>query len=101
MLERLQKQHGSICCLQKKLVYLKSKIANITDEIGVNCCAETTADLSNIMAVEHHNMSKSYPEGSFQRIFWDQQCEASKHNKACSMHEMASAYDKVVLVSAV
>ena len=85
MRERLIKQHDSIRSLQRKLVYLKSKIAKLTDEIGLYCSAETTADLSNVMALEHVNVSKSYPEGSFQRIFWDQQREACKHKKACSM----------------
>ena len=37
------------------------------------------------MEGENRNVQKLYPEGSFQRIFWDQQLEAAKYQKACNM----------------
>ena len=83
--EKLEKQHHSIRLLKKKLDRLKSKIATITDQVGFNIGPETTSDLSTIMEGENRNVQKLYPEGSFQRIFWDQQLEAAKYQKACNM----------------
>ena len=83
--EKLEKQHASIRSLQKKVQHLKSKIAQLTDQVGFHLNEETTSDLSVIMEGENANVQALHPEGSFQRLFWDQQYEAAQHNKACSM----------------
>ena len=52
----------------------------------------------NLSAIMNDNVSeihKTFPEGSFARVFWDQQLENSKKGDAPSI-QMASTNDQVV-----
>ena len=83
--EKLRKQHSEIRSLNKRLSYMKEKIARITKRDGVCCASSTSDDICTIMKNEHECIMKLYPEGSFQRLFWEQQYHASKLAKAKNM----------------
>ncbi len=59
---------------------LREKIAKIIEEKGVSVDEETESDLMEIVRLEDDGMKKSYPEDSFQMLFWKQQQEASKRS---------------------
>lgn len=56
---------------------LKAKLASLIESKGVILHEDTTSDLHKIMAEEEVKVKKTYPEGSFQQLFWDQQRQAS------------------------
>lgn len=61
---------------------MKKKIARITERDGVYCASNTYDDVCTIMKNENECIMNLYPEGSFQRLFWEQQYHASKLAKA-------------------
>ena len=67
---------------QKRLAKLKidrllKKLDLITDKEGVCIDDETSDDLKSIMTDEEDAILAKFPEGSFQRLFWQQQKKAS------------------------
>ena len=56
---------------------LKEKLASLTATQGVLLDEDTTHDLQKIIDEEDNAVKQKYPEGSFQKLFWDQQREAS------------------------
>jgi len=67
---------------QKRLAKLKidrllKKLELITDNEGVYVDDETSNDLKSIMTDEEDEILSKLPEGSFRRLFWQQQKKAS------------------------
>ena len=60
---------------------LKAKIASMTESQGVALDEQTSSDFDTIMKKVEPEVKKSYPEGSFQQLFWDQQRQASARQK--------------------
>lgn len=56
---------------------LKNKLAAIIADHSVSTDAETSDDLQVIMREEEETALQGCTEGSFKRIFWEQQKEAS------------------------
>ena len=75
--ERLRRLHDHSRSLQKKLSRRQERIAALVAKEGVHLDTETTNDLHLITEEENSFVVKSYPENSFQRIFWNHQREAS------------------------
>lgn len=68
--------------LTLRMERLKAKMASIIEKQGVCVDEETSSDIERIMTEEESGVLKSYPKGSFQQLFWQQQKEAaSKHDK--------------------
>ena len=59
---------------------LQAKIAEITSSHGVSLDEEEMSDFCQIVKEEDEKVKQEYPEGSFQRIFWEQQKEAAKRS---------------------
>ena len=59
--EKLRKQHSEIRSLNKRLSYMKEKIARITKRDGVCCASSTSDDICTIMKNEHECIMKLYP----------------------------------------
>jgi len=52
---------------------LKKKISAATAQNGIELDVGMSCDLEAIMAANTQQMYSTYPEGSFQRLSWDQQ----------------------------
>ena len=63
---------------RKEVDRLKKRIKEITAVQGVVLDETSQRDLLNIMRNNHTNIHQQFPEGTFQRIFWDQQLQAAK-----------------------
>lgn len=63
--------------MQKKLSRMEEKIKEVIDKEAVEIDEATAGDLQTIMTEEESQVLSSYPEGSFQRVFWKQQREAA------------------------
>ena len=79
--DRLRRLHDDSRCLQKKLRRREDRIAALIAREGVSLDAETTDDLSTIMTEQNASIAQKYPPNSFQRVFWEQQKEASCGNR--------------------
>ena len=64
---------------------LKQKISDVTSQGGVVLDDEIHNDIKAMMDVTTNQVHSSYPEGSFQRIFWDQQQTACSLKNSRSM----------------
>ena len=56
--------------------YLKDKIAASTQKLGVDVDDSLHNGLEGIMLEENAAIQEKYAEGSFHRLFWDQQIKA-------------------------
>jgi hypothetical protein len=83
-LSRLHLLHDSLRISQSKVVYLKSKLMRLMDDRSVSVDSKLH-DLSSIMEDENVHICEKYKPGTFQRVFWEQQIQASKLNSPRSM----------------
>ena len=61
----------------KCIAHLKENLKKAVDERGVTEDKSLHEDLTTIMTKNHMAMSESFPAGSFARIFWGSQQQAS------------------------
>ena len=71
---------------------LREKIVQSTEECGVQLDDDMYKDMEQMINSLTPEISRVHPEGSFQRIFWNQQKSALQ----CSNSSMASFDNKVV-----
>ena len=83
--DRLKRMHSELRCTQVKKERLKSKLAKAIEEEGVVVDADTDADLHEVMTNNDAQIVKTYPEHSFQQVFWKQQRKAAKLKDSRSM----------------
>ena len=85
-IERLQQKNR---LSQKRITRLTEKLAELTTRDGVCLGDDTSGDLGEIIKHEDKGVREKHPEGSFLRLFWDQQKEAlSKHPKGMRWHPL-------------
>lgn len=70
---------------EQQIVRLKEKIEKITSKNGVEIDAPLHSDLLAIMKEKTHDVHATYPEGSFSRLFWDEQLRANSVSNLCQM----------------
>ena len=78
-IERIHHLQTAKRLLQKKVSQLQDKISNHTCIHGVTLSKPLQQDLNSIIAVHHCQILKSYPENSFQHIFWKSQMSNGSH----------------------
>ena len=88
--ERLSRNQKEKQRLSRKVVELESKLAAATEQVGVTLDDKLHNDMKKIGASLMKQVYDSYPEGSFQRLFWDQQIKASgfKNSKSMKWHPL-------------
>ena len=74
-LASLQKRAYAAECEVRKL---KERISISSDSNGLNVDTNLHGDLQNIMEENNERILGQFPEGSFQRLFWEQQLSASR-----------------------
>ena len=62
----------------QELVRLKGKIDSLTRKEGITLDANLHKDMADIVSEETENIRSKFTDGSFQRLFWDQQLEYLK-----------------------
>ena len=82
--ERLKRLHDEIKKAKLYINRLKKKISAATAQNGVELDVDISNDLEAIMAANTQQIYSVYPEGSFLRLFWDQQQTALslKHSRS-------------------
>ena len=78
--ERRRNLHEKLRQTQKEKDKLKAKLAKLISVQGVEINSSTNADLQSIVESEASQVMETFPPGSFQRIFWEQQAEAASRN---------------------
>ena len=73
-LKRLQYRASSV---EKELKKLKERIASSADRIGISLDDYLCADLKDIIKENQQSVHELFPEGTFKRLFWDQQAQAA------------------------
>ena len=74
--QRLHNMHSLYRSTKAKLDRIRVKIAQATSCSGVQLDCETHHDMVNLLESSSKEVEKTYPEDSFQRIFWDAQKRA-------------------------
>ncbi|KAL5500013.1 hypothetical protein EMCRGX_G011503 [Ephydatia muelleri] len=82
---KLRHQHQHIRSLERKLTHMATKLSIATEKVGVHLNSDMHEDVCSIMKQEDNEVVKLHPEGSFQRMFWSQQLNASRVQKASAM----------------
>ncbi len=73
---RLHNLHSLYRNTKSKLDRLRLKIGQATSESGVQLDEETHDDMVSMMETSSRDVESTHPEGSFQRIFWEEQRKA-------------------------
>ena len=86
--DRLKRLHREVRIMQHKLERLKEKISD--DAARANTIVDSGLDADLISAITENDtdVMKTYPEGFFQRVFWNQQkkAESLKDSRAMKWH---------------
>ena len=95
--ERLQRMHSELCRTELQKNRLKLKLNEAVEKDGVVVDPVTHADLQSIMSSHEKNIVETYPEDSFQHIFWKQQQKAAKLWNA--RHVSGWAYEMIAVMT--
>ena len=82
---RLQRMHSELRCNVWKNKRLRAKLERVVEEEGVSTDTETHEDICAIMNSNESRIVNSYPEDSFERLFWQQQQVAARVKNPSSM----------------
>ena len=75
---------------EKEVSKLQAKIKKLTQEQGESVDEALHGDLESIMKENNDEIAKAYPEGSFSRLFWEEQKHAAsvKDSRAMRWHPL-------------
>ena len=86
MNERLQRLHVETVLQRQQIKRISEKLEHTIDKHGIPVDNDLHQDLVAIMDSHQPLISEQYPQGSFQRIFWEQQYKASQLGNSKSMN---------------
>ena len=89
--KRIHSIQRRLVAAERQVQQLKEKIQNSVKTHGVIVDSELNNDLSQIVNDHTPEVIADFPEGSFQRLFWEQQRDAMI--KKASTNAMASYND--------
>lgn len=75
--EKISKTKRHVSVAEREVAKLQKQIETLTQECGETVDGELQEDLLSIMYNNNKNIREAYPEGSFRRLFWDQQLLAA------------------------
>ena len=78
--KRMTSLRARVTSAERKVNYLMKKIKDSTDAQGVTVDDCLHQDLSQIIEEHTPSIIEQFPEGSFKRLFWEQQREALRGN---------------------
>ena len=71
---------------EREIKKLREKIEKLTESCGVEVENSFSTELHTIMEDNNSEIAKLYPEGTFRRLFWDQQFKVNSKKNARQMH---------------
>ena len=74
---KMSKLKDRVRVAEKQVQNLRAKIKELTQEQGDDVDANLNANLLGIMNESCENIKRAYPEGSFARLFWEDQLKAA------------------------
>ncbi len=77
--------HAKVRSSSQQIKRIKQNLEKAIDRCGVKVTESLHQDLSSIVADGASDVLDKHPEGSFARIFWQQQEQASRLQNAKSM----------------
>ena len=83
--ESLHRLHHENVRLKSQIARLREKINTAVDRDGVTVDSELNEDLKDMVEKSRDEVYKSYSEGTFQRIFWEEQEKAMSLKDSRSM----------------
>ena len=83
--ERMHFLHDKVRVAEKRVQRLKKRLEERCERDGCSLDDETDQDIREIMKENTRMIEGKYPDGSFARIFWQQQLEASSKADARQM----------------
>ncbi len=86
--ERLKQFQREKRLLLKNIGRMKEKITNLTCSQGIYLSKSMEEDFVSISSAHHCKIIKSYPENSFQQIFWQSQMQNCRSNKGKRWHPL-------------
>ena len=75
--EKLKNLQIKVCNAEKELKDLRQKVTKLTESLGVSVDESLHQDLSQITQQHDDTIKEKFPEGSFKRLFWDEQMKAA------------------------
>ena len=70
---------------EEEVQKLRLRIKESAESIGVNVDEPLHCDLLSIMEKENDSVKDKFPEGTFRRLFWEEQLKAAKVNDSRQM----------------
>ena len=83
--ERLHRMHRDNVRLKSQIARLREKISTAVNNDSITVDGELNEDLKDMVEKSRDEVHKSYPEGSFQRMFWEEQEKAMSLKDSRSM----------------
>ena len=75
--EKMKSLQNRATNAENELKQLKARIASSAEKNGISVDSYLHADLKEIIAENQQSIYDQFPEGSFKRLFWDQQAQAA------------------------
>ena len=83
--ERLRRLHHENIRLKSQIARLREKINVAINENSISVDSEFDEDMRDMVTNCRDEVNRTYPEGSFQKIFWDEQEKAMSFKDSRSM----------------
>lgn len=83
--ERLRRMHHENVRLKSQIAQLREKINFALNENSVSVDSEFDEDMRDMVANCRDEIKRTYPEGSFQKLFWEEQEKAMSFKDSRSM----------------
>ena len=78
ILKKIKSLRSKVKAANNEIKNLKDKITKLTESEGVNVESDFHKDMLSIMESNNEAIAKQFPEGSFRRIFWEEQFNMAK-----------------------
>jgi len=82
---RMARLHKETRKLSSRIAQLEQQLAAAVVQDGITLTDELHDDMKKMTAACAKKVYSTFPEGSFQRLFWDQQVKASEYKNSKSM----------------
>ena len=76
-LERMRQLHLLQRSTSKQLAHLQAKLLQDTQDVGIDVDEEVHQDLKTVVAEQSAFVKANFPQGTFKRVFWEQQRQAN------------------------
>ena len=83
--KKMDTLRSRVSLAEKEVARLKAKIEKVTDINGVAVDEQLHKELSTIISDKSDSVEKEFPQGTFRRLFWDEQRKAAMVKDARQM----------------